>query len=157
MKKLLTLSSFCIFFASADTFPLIVSNAASFQQNAGISPGAIITIKGAGLAGVTLSAPDSSHPPKTLGDVTVTVNDVPCALYYVSPSQINAVIDPSVKPDPAGQLVLQSPTRSGQASINIQSPSAPAIFTLAGTGSGDGAVVNAGTANTGALSVTTGM
>ena len=156
MKKLLTLGSFCAIFASADTFPLIVSNAASFQQNAGISPGAIITVKGPSLAGVTLSAPDSSHPPTMLGDVMLFVNDVPCALYYVSPTQINAVIDPSVKPDPAGLLVLQSPTRSAQTSINIQSPTSPAIFTLAGTGSGDGAIVNAFTANTGAFSVTTG-
>src|SRR5258705_276346 len=139
MKKLLTLSSFCMVFAYADSLPLVVSNAASYQQNTGISPGAIITLKGPSLAGVTLAAPDSTHPPKTpLGGVTVTVNDVPCALYFVSPTQINAVIDPSVPPGQA-LLVLQSPTRSAQTSINIQSPTSPAIFTLTGTGSGDGA------------------
>jgi len=155
MKNLLTFCTFCSIFAYADTFPLIVSNAASYQQNAGISPGAIITIKGDSLAASTLSAPDSTHPPKTLGDVTVTINDIPCALYYVSPAQINAVVDPSVPAGPA-LLVLQSPTRSAQTSVNIQQPAAPAIFTLTGTGSGDGAIVNAFTANTGAFSVTTG-
>jgi uncharacterized protein (TIGR03437 family) len=154
MKKVLTFSSFCVIFAYADTAPLIVSSAASFQQNAAISPGAIITVKGPNLAAAPVAAPDSSHPPMSLGGVTLTVNDVPCALYYVSPTQINAVIDPSVQPGPA-LVVLQSPTRSAQTSITVQQPAAPAIFTLTGTGSGDGAIVNALTANTGAFSVTT--
>jgi len=153
MKKLLTLGSFCATFACADS--LLVSSAASFQQNAAISPGAIITVKGSTLAPTTLPAPDSRHPPTKLGDVILTVNDVPCALYYVSPNQINAVIDPSVQPGPA-LLVLQSPTRQAQVSINVQAPAAPAIFTLTGSGSGDGAIVNAFTANTEAFSVITG-
>ncbi len=142
-------------FVWAQPAGLIVSNAASFQQNAGIAPGAIIAIKGSGLSPATAVAPDSTHPPKSLGGVTVTVNDVPCALYYVSDTQINAIIDPSLQAGP-GLLIVQGPSRTQQVSVNLQSPGAPAIFTLTGTGSGDGAIVNALTANTEAFSVATG-
>ena len=103
MKKLLILGSFCIVFARAHTITLM--SAASYQQNAAISPGAIIAIKGSGLATVTLSAPDPTHPPTTLGGVTLTINGVPCGLYYVSPTQINAVLDPSIT-DPNGFVVV---------------------------------------------------
>ena len=154
MKKLIYLGSFCTLLAWADSLPLTLSNAASYQTNAAITPGAIVTLKGPNLTGTVLAAPDSTHPPKTLGGVTVTVNDIPCAIYYVSPTQVNAVIDPSVAPGNAF-VVLQSSTRTAQTSTFIQAPSAPAIFTLTGTGSGDGAIVNAISANTGAFSVVT--
>src|SRR5271163_943894 len=105
MKKLLILGSFCVVFAHAHTITLM--SAASYQQNAAISPGAIIAIKGEGMASVTMTAPDPTHPPTTLGGVTLTINGVPCGLYYVSPAQINAVLDPSIT-DPDGFVVVQS-------------------------------------------------
>jgi uncharacterized protein (TIGR03437 family) len=154
-KKILLAGSFCSIFAFGDTLPFALMNGASYQQNAGISPGAIITVKGPNLTNVTLTAPDPTHPPLTLGGVTLSINDIPCALYYVSQTQVNAIIDPSVM---AGNAfaVLTSPTRNAQTGTVVQSPSAPAIFTLNGSGSSDGAFLNTATYLTGPFSVVTG-
>jgi uncharacterized protein (TIGR03437 family) len=153
MKNILALSSFCIVFAQAHT--ITVMSAASYQQNAAISPGAIIAIKGAGMTTQTMSAPDPTHPPTTLGNATVTINGVACGLYYVSPAQINAVLDPSVT-DPNGFVVVQSDAGIFTTSTTIQSPASAGIFSLTGTGSGDGAILNAANyLNTG-FNVTTG-
>src|SRR5882724_324266 len=134
MKRFLVLGSFCVLFAYAETNRLIVSNAASYQQNAGISPGAIITLKGDNLTNVTLTAPDPSHPPNRLGGVTVTINDIVCPIYYVSPTQVNAIVDPSTPPA-LTQAVLVSPTVVAQSVVTVEAVSSPAIFTLNGRGS----------------------
>jgi uncharacterized protein (TIGR03437 family) len=153
MKKLLVLCSFSLTFAQ--TVRLAVSNAASYQQNSSIEPGTIIAVKGSNLTNVTMSAPNSSAPPTTLGGLTLTVNGVACELYYVSPSQVNAVIDPATPIMTPSVVNLQSPTLTAQASITMQSPASAAVFTLNGTGSGDGAIVNTETGNEQAFSVTT--
>jgi uncharacterized protein (TIGR03437 family) len=140
MKNILALGSFCVVFAHAHTITLM--SAASYQQNAAISPGAIIAIKGTGMANVTMSAPDPTHPPTTLGNVTLTINGVPCGLYYVSPTQINAVLDASVT-DPNALVVVQSDAGTFTTSTTITSPSSAGLFSLTGTGSGDGAILNA--------------
>ena len=144
----------CVIFAVANGQSLTVSNAASYQQSVAISPGTIVAVKGSNLTNVTAQAPDSTHPPTTLGGVTLTVNGIASGLYYVSPTQINAVIDPSVA---AGlqTIALQSPTLNTQNTVLIQAPTSAGIFTLNGTGSGDGAIVNPSTGNEGAFSVVT--
>lgn len=63
-----------------------VVNAAS-NQPAG-SPGALMTVYGTNLAATTATA-SGSPLPYTLGGVTVTVNNMPAPLLYVSPTQIN--------------------------------------------------------------------
>lgn len=67
-----------------------VVNAASYD--AGVAPGSIISIFGTGLASQTAQA--ASVPlPATLGGTSVTISglgNVP--LYFVSPTQINAVV-----------------------------------------------------------------
>lgn len=73
-----------------------VVNAASFTSNNSFTPGTIITIKGDNLADTTTAAPDPIKPPTTLSGVTLQIGGVPSALFYVSPAQINARIDPSV-------------------------------------------------------------
>lgn len=153
-KKILVLGILCVF-AYADTSSLIVSHGASYQLNAGITPGAIVTLKGANLTNVIMTAPDPTHPPKSLGGVTVTINDVPCPLYYVSPTQVNLQIDPTITPGSAF-VVLQSPTQAVQASTLIEPTSSSGIFSLNGRGSGDGAILNALTYQVGAFSAPSG-
>ncbi len=155
MKKLLVLCSFCVLFARADTTRITLSDGASYQQNAGISPGAIITIKGDNLTNVTLTAPDPSRPPQTLGGVKVTINDVACPIYYVSPTQVNALVDPSVPPG-LTQAVLVSSTVVTQTSVTVEATSSPGIFTLNGKGSSDGAILNTAAYQASPFSVNTG-
>lgn len=154
MKKLLIVSSFCVSLL-ADSLPLTLSDGASYQTNAGISPGAIVTLKGPNLSSVTMTAPDPTHPPLSLGGLTVTINDAPCQIYYISPTQVNAVVPLTATPGYAF-VVLQSPARTAQTSTYINVPSETALFTANGTGSGDGAILNAHTYQEGPASVTSG-
>lgn len=155
MKILLAVSSLLIFLPGVDGQSLILSDAASYQQNVAISPGAIIAVKGSNLTNnVTLVAPDPTHPPTMLGGVTLTVGGLACGLYYVSPTQINAIISP-IAPVGTQMVMLQSGTQNAQTTAMLQSPTSAGIFTLNGTGSGDGAIVNPGTGNEGAFSVVT--
>jgi uncharacterized protein (TIGR03437 family) len=131
-----------------------VVNAASFTSNNTFSPGTIITIKGNNLANATAAAPDPAKPPTTLSGVTLQIGGVPSALFYVSPEQINARIDPSVALG-TKTLSLSSPAGTFTTQIEIVQAGSPGIFSLAGTGTRDGAILNAVTFDGGPFSVTT--
>src|SRR5437879_3205046 len=70
-------------------------NAASFQYTS-LAPGTIVTIVGGGLTATTAAVTDPSHPPTTLGGTTVTIGGTAAGLFYVSPTQINAVVPASL-------------------------------------------------------------
>src|ERR1700716_2573529 len=96
MKKLvsfLTLTAaFVAFSSSAYPQNLQVVNAASLTPNGSVAPGSIVTIFGQQLTTGTARAADASKPPDTLGGVTVSVAGVKATLFYVSPTQVNAVL-----------------------------------------------------------------
>ena len=143
---------------AADGLQLRVTNAASYQENSGISPGAIITVfaqPGAILSPETLSAPDPAHLPKSLGGVTLLINGVESGIYFVSPTQVSARVDESVRGGLAF-VTLQTPISSGLTKVMIEPTSSTGIFTLSGSGSNDGAVLNAVTFAGGSFSAASG-
>ena len=79
---------------------------------------------------------------------------MPVGLLYVSPTQINGVIDPAT-PTGAATLTVVSPIANVSASVNIQRTAAPALFAASGAGSRDGAILNAVSFARGPFSVTT--
>lgn len=132
-----------------------VVNAASFVQNTSLSPGSIITVFGSNLTRATAYSTTPANPPKSLGGVTVTIGGIASNLFYVSPTQVSTQIDPGVVPG-SQTLVLTSPTGSFTATLTIQTAGAPGLFSLSGTGTRDGAILNAVTFARGPFSVTTG-
>ncbi len=103
-----------------------ILNSASFAQRA-LSPGALFSIFGSGLASKTTSA--TTIPlPGTLASTQVHVNGEVAPLLYVSPTQINAQMPLDVS---TGQPVSLSVT-SGSAQSNAVTvgviPGAPGIF-----------------------------
>ncbi len=138
--------------AAADITKVV--NGASFAANKTFSPGTIITIKGNNLGNTTAAATDPTKPPKTLGGVTVTIGGVQSVLFYVSPTQVNAAIDITVTLG-SKTLTLTSPTGTFTTQIDVVQAGAPGIFSLAGTGTRDGAILNAVTFARGPFSVTT--
>src|SRR5262249_42259970 len=93
MKKLV----FALTFACATLAPaqnLRIVNAASLSATS-VSPGTIITIFGTRLTTGVTYANDVQKPPVNLGGVTVSIGGTAAALFYVSPTQINAVVDPT--------------------------------------------------------------
>ena len=114
-----------------------VLNGASFAKGQGVAPGSLVSIFGSALAG-GLTQNDTVPLSTKLSDVSVTFNDIPAGLYFVSPGQINAQIPWDVMPagTTQGQIKMVV-TRNGTASQPQQVdflPVAPGIFYLADAG-----------------------
>ncbi len=113
--------------AAASVFPLSVA------------PGTFVAIYGTQLAGETAQAGALPFPTQ-LADTQVLVNGAAIPLYYVSASQIDAVV-----PDTAAGLVKVTVTNgSGSHTVNVLiEPAVPALFTLDFSGSGAAAALSA--------------
>jgi uncharacterized protein (TIGR03437 family) len=131
--------------SSAQQQQLTVVSAAS--PNVGITPGSLASVFGSSISTETMSAAMTPWP-TSLGDMPVVyVKDsagiqVMCGIVFISPSQMNIYIPASVATGPAtisfpatglgpgvGTAILRS------VAVTIQ-PTAPALFSAAGTGSG---------------------
>ena len=114
------------------------SNSASFTQ--AFAPGGILSIFGSLLAPVTASAVTLPLPTMLAG-ASVTINDVPSPLYYVSPSQLNVQIPYEATANSSLSLRVYNNGVSAFQSLTI-SAAAPAIFTTNSSGSGQGAILD---------------
>ncbi len=120
-----------------------VVNAASFtpfgQAGHANAPGSIVSIFGTNFAGGVASA--STVPLSTsLGGVSVTFNGSPAPLFFVGPMQINAQVPAGISGSQATVVVTNGAGSSAPKNIQV-GPFSPGIFTVAGTGSGQGWVV----------------
>jgi len=131
---------------------LSITSAASLQPEA-VSPGDIVSIFGTSIGpatpatGTVFAVTASGTVPTTLAGVTVTFNGVPAPLLFVAQGQINAIVPYQV----AGQTSVPVVVENGATSATFTVPVAavaPAIFSLAQNGSGQGAILNSdGTVN----------
>ena len=127
--------------------PNSVVNGASFrpatEPNSAIAPGAIVAIFGTNL-GSTIEVVTSVPLSTTLGETSVTFNDIPAPLFFVSGTQINAQI-PFELMTGAGMVSVQ--VKRGSETSEAQSIAtaavSPGIFTLNQQGTGPGAILHA--------------
>jgi uncharacterized protein (TIGR03437 family) len=113
--------------AAAANFPLV------------LAPRMFIAIYGANLADQTAEATGATFPTQ-LADAQVMANGSPIPLYYVSATQIDAVLPDSV----SGLTELTVQNSMGKYTVNIYvEAAAPAIFTQDASGSGPAAALNA--------------
>lgn len=121
-----------------------VVNAAS-QQAGAIAPGEIVTIYGTNIgpsAAQALHINSQGLLDTTLGDTKVFFDNVAAPLIYVSAGQVNAIVPYEVAGRPTVTLHLErSGTSSNQLVLRVVD-TAPAIFTLNLSGSGQGAILN---------------
>ena len=133
--------------AAGSPVVLAITSGASLQPGA-VSPGEIVTMFGNGIGPVTPATGTSFEPtasgtvPTTLANVTVTFNNVPAPLIFVSQGQINAVVPYEV----AGQtsvpvVVNNNGTKSAAFTVPVVAVT-PSIFSLTYNGSGQGAILN---------------
>jgi uncharacterized repeat protein (TIGR03803 family) len=113
-----------------------VLNSGSYTTQ-GVAPGSIVSIFGTNLAAATVAA--STIPlPTTLGDiVSVTFNNIPAGLYFVSPKQINAQFpfDLTTLPAVNIEVTRSNNTVSATQSVTVV-PASPGIFTTTANGLG---------------------
>jgi uncharacterized protein (TIGR03437 family) len=122
--------------------PVSVTNDSAANSFAvGLPPGTFATLYGSQLASATTVA--SAPFPATLGGVKVLVNGTPAPIYFVSQSQIDFVIPWETAGTLAAIQVVTNAGTSNTVTATIQT--APQIFTTNQQGSGQGAVLIAGT------------
>ncbi len=123
--------------------PVGIFNAASYAPiTASIAPGELLTLFGTGLAPAktSLSAPPGAIP-NSLGGVQVLMNGQPAPIYYVSPTQISAIVPYEL----STEFVVIQINSSGQLSNSVTmflTDALPGVFTQNATGVGDGAVLH---------------
>ena len=121
--------------------PLGVTNAASFAPPGNpISPGQFIAIFGAGLAAGNQTA--KPPYPMSLGGVTVLINGKNAPIYFVSPTQINALV-PYASTGTTATITVQNGTTGSNTVTVPLAATAPGIYTLDQSGFGSGAILHA--------------
>ncbi|MEO8595841.1 MAG: IPT/TIG domain-containing protein [Candidatus Solibacter sp.] len=121
--------------------PQGVVNAGSFAPfTAALAPGELLTVFGANMASTTEVA--ASVPfPSTLGKTQVTINGIAAPLYYVTPTQLSAIVPYGV----TGTVANVQVTNDGVASNTISAllaKTAPGVLTQQQNGLGYGDVVH---------------
>ncbi len=120
-------------------------NAASLADM-GCSPGAIATLLGTGFETEGAKAAEVSPLPTALNGLHVQVNGQDLPVFYVSEDQVNFQC-PQAAPGATVALTVQSGTGVSTPLSTTVQYAGPGIFTLDGSGKGQGAILVAGTAN----------
>jgi len=116
-----------------------VQNGASGEGDGHITPGAWVTLKGVGLAKGT-TVVDSIPYQKNLLGTQVLLQNRPLPLYYASEGQINALIPATLAPGTPQLAVVRDGIQSPGLDVLV-SDLAPGLFSIDGTGTGQGAIL----------------
>jgi uncharacterized protein (TIGR03437 family) len=117
-----------------------VANAASFQPiTASLAPGELIILQGTGLySGSGLDVASNGAFPTSIGGVSVSIDNIPCAIYYVSATQLAVTVPYELASNTSGLANIQV-TNNGALSNIVQmyfQDSAPGAFTQGSDGIG---------------------
>jgi uncharacterized protein (TIGR03437 family) len=124
----------------------IVNAASNAPFTARIAPGELLTMYGSNLASSTLTA-GIPFPTTGLGGVHVTIGGLPAAIYYVSPSQISAIVPYSVTVGSVVEIQVTNDIGSSNIVTNYVSATAPGVFTQNQKGTGYGEIEHLGIGN----------
>jgi len=120
--------------------PQRVLNAAGYAPAGNpISPGGYVSLFGSGMAASVKTA--AAPYPLTLNNVTVLVNNKPAPLYYVSATQINALI-PYSTVGPTATVVVENGTSSSNTVTVPVAATSPGFFAADASGTGIAAVLH---------------
>jgi uncharacterized protein (TIGR03437 family) len=97
-----------------------------------------------GVTRVFNELPNPVPIPRTLEDIQVLMNGVPCPIYFVSPQQINLQVPKSMPTSGRVELLVIQPStgRVIAAEFVGMDVAAPGLFTLNGSGTGQLAAIN---------------
>jgi uncharacterized protein (TIGR03437 family) len=118
----------------------VVNAASSAPFTAGIVRGEFITLYGINLAPSILTATTAPFPP-ALNGVQVLINNKPAPLYFVSPTQISAIVPFGTTTATAQIQVVNNGTSSNVVTTFVNQTS-PGVFTVPPGGIGQGAALH---------------
>jgi uncharacterized protein (TIGR03437 family) len=121
-----------------------VAHAASYATGA-IAPGEIITIFGSGMGPATLAQLRLNAlglVDTTLAATRVLFDGVPAPVIYAKNTQLSVVVPYSVATKPSVAVVVEYSGIASAPVTMLVTPSAPGIFTMDVSGTGQGAILN---------------
>ncbi len=118
-----------------------VASAATYQSALPMAPGSIVAIFGDRLAG-EVSVAGSNRLPRELETTAVLLNGETLPLYFIAPTQINALLPYDLVPGDAALQIRRGAQMSGKLPLRV-AEQAPGIFTLNEGGSGAAVAVEA--------------
>lgn len=129
-----------------------ITNGASFQQGS-VSNGEIISLFGQniGPAAAAELAISNGYVQTALGNVSVTIDNVPAPIVYVSASQVSVQVPYEAQSGSQTLILTYGTATPAQATVDIVA-AAPGVFTLNSTGAGPALVLNFNS-TTGAYSI----
>ena len=126
--------------------PIGVVNAASFQPvTASVAPGELLVLYGSGLSSSTAITQGGQAFPTSLNNVTVTMNGVNAAIYYVTANAIAAVVPWELASNQTALVDIQV-NNNGVKSNTVQvyqTDAAPGSFSAGASGIGYAAATHA--------------
>ena len=138
------------------TTPVVqaIVNDASYAAGA-VSPGELVTLFGTGIGPATPGGMQSTVTPgfvdTTVNNTSVTIDNQPCPIIYVSLNQIDVQVPYEVTQGSNKTVAVTSGTTVSTGAVNIV-PTIPGIFSSDGSGSGQAAAFTV-TASTGAMAL----
>ncbi len=113
--------------------PVGIVNAASYQPiTASLAPGELITLFGTGLSSSTVFTQGGQAFPPTLNNVSVSIDSLPCPIYYVSPTQLSVIVPYGVASNQTGLANIQVTNGANKSNV-VQmylTDAAPGAFSL---------------------------
>lgn len=119
----------------------IVNAASNAPAGDAISPGEFIAIYGSGLSAATVQAQALPFP-TSLGGVTVSINGMLAPIYFAAPGQIDCIVPYGVTGQTATISVANGAATSNSVTV-ILAPTSPGVFSVDGSGTGDGSITHA--------------
>jgi uncharacterized protein (TIGR03437 family) len=128
--------------------PIGVVNSADYQPiTASLAPGELINLYGTGLSSGSAGI-QGGHPfPTELGGVSVSIDDLPCPIYYVTPTQLSVIVPYEVASNKTGLANIQVTNNGAQSNV-VQmylTDSSPGAFSQTENGIGYAAALHAAT------------
>jgi adhesin/invasin len=122
----------------------LLANSASYVEE-GCSPGAVATLLGTGFVKAGAKSAASGPLPTEVNGLRVKVNDTYLPVLYAAESIVNFQC-PQLAPGAPVSLTIESDTGTSSAMASQMQFATPGIFTLDGSGKGQGAILIANTA-----------
>ena len=122
------------------------TSSSGFHRPLFLSPGSDPSLFGEGFGGEVILA-GTVPLPLELGGISVELNGIPAPLIFVSPNQINFQTPWELRSDTKASVVVRNNGEESLPAKVLIAPFNPGIFTTTQTGSGQAAVLIAGTAS----------
>ena len=122
------------------------TSSSGFHRPLFLSPGSDPSLFGEGFGGEVILA-GTVPLPLELGGISVELNGIPAPLIFVSPNQINFQTPWELRNDTKASVVVRNNGEESLPAKVLIAPFNPGIFTTTQTGSGQAAVLIAGTAS----------